>query len=254
MVVSKLDDLITIHLMEDGEASTTSKETALIALLNQPAEDNSDATGLDTDGYQLNGAFKMDVDRASGIPKLNPTPELLAVCPFNPPRPSGTSAVESCITRRDVQERRFPTRAGAGQPTAMEILKETAAVLEGQDLADERAALLEQKTAGVAPFNACTCTVGTACCEAAFLGGILGDSDFARDLAVDFVNAIDLRYALNGRWTRGESAFQRTCDAFSCGWRAVRVCCGVVSDVRFVLCGCDLVRVSFSRQQRRNSY
>eukprot|EP00961_Rhodomonas_salina_P261676 3536579-Rhodomonas_salina.2 len=154
----ELDDLITLHLMEDGDAgsvangvSSNSKETTLIALLNEPADDNSDSTGLDTNGrffklhcrntgplllcdglagadsvrvagYKLNGAFRFDIARADGIAKLEPTAELLAICPFNPPRPApGNAELETCITRRDVRSREYPARTGSPFPTAMEI-------------------------------------------------------------------------------------------------------------------------------------
>jgi hypothetical protein len=77
----------------------------------------------------------------------------------------------------------------------MEILKQTGA-LASDDLASEKTALAAQKS------NACTCSTGSVCCEAGFLQNILGGSDYARDLAVDFVTAIDQKYMLNGRWTR----------------------------------------------------
>jgi len=193
----ELDDLITIHLMEDGEATTTnSKEATLKTLLAQLPDDNSDANGLNTDGYFLNGAFKFDIARDDGIAKLEPSSALMAICPFNPPRPAaGSSELESCITRRDVQTRRYPKRNGAAQPTAMEILAQKG-TLSSDDLQDEIETLDEQKG------NTCGCSVGTSCCEAAFLQGILGENDYARDLAVDFVKAIHERYTLNGRYTR----------------------------------------------------
>eukprot|EP00961_Rhodomonas_salina_P293639 3933914-Rhodomonas_salina.1 len=67
----ELDDVITLHLMEDGEATAAtrgdgSKEGTVLSLLAQPGDDNSDAKGLDTDGYALNGAFLFTIDRDAG--------------------------------------------------------------------------------------------------------------------------------------------------------------------------------------------
>eukprot|EP00961_Rhodomonas_salina_P098364 1323740-Rhodomonas_salina.1 len=39
-------------------------------------------------------------------------------------------------------------------------------------------------------------------CEAGFMTSILGDSEYSRKLAKDFVGAIRTRYDLNGRYTR----------------------------------------------------
>jgi len=194
----ELEDLITIHLMEDGQATNTnSLETGLKALLDIPADDNSNSEGLDTDGYNLNGAFKFDITRSTGRAHLNPTSALLAFCPFNPPRPSaGLAQVESCITRRDVNDRGYPTRNGADGPTAMEILKADTGTMATDDLTAEVSALNGQKN------NVCECTSGTSCCEAGFLQMILGENVFARDLAVDFANTIHEQYALNGRYMR----------------------------------------------------
>eukprot|EP00961_Rhodomonas_salina_P060130 807442-Rhodomonas_salina.1 len=96
----ELEDVVTIHLMEsDGENDDSPKEVApytlhvpiaylLTQLLSRPGNDNGDSAGLDTDGYKLNGAFRFSVDTANDRAYLDPTPELLAWCPFNPPRPS----------------------------------------------------------------------------------------------------------------------------------------------------------------------
>jgi len=197
----ELDDLITIHLMEDGEATTvatSTKEAEVVRLLGLPADDNQDANGLDTDGYFLNGAFRFTINRGTARASLHPTSALLAECPFNPPRPAaGNSPLETCIVRRDVRERGYPTRTGAGGPTAMEILPETSTTFDG--IAAEYDALENQYTGGTA--EDCTCT-SLSCCEAGFLQGILGANDYARDLAVDFVKTIHGDYNLNGRYTR----------------------------------------------------
>jgi len=194
----ELDDLITIHLMTDGVApdgETGSVDEALQELLSQVSEDNSDSNGLDTNGYKLNGAFYFNIDRAAGIAELEPTPELVNICPFNPlPPAGGTAPMESCITRRDVKSRSYPMRLGA-VPMAMEILAQQGQLVAPDDLTDEKTALAAQKS------GSCTCT-GSSCCEAGFLENILGSGDYTRNLAVDFVMAIDQKYSLNGRWTR----------------------------------------------------
>jgi hypothetical protein len=205
----ELDDLITIHLMEDGEATTTnSKEAALLEMLDDLPADNSDTNGLLTEGYLLNGAFSFDVDRQLGIAKLNPTPALVDICPYNPTRPAAGYPLETCVTRRDVMRRQYPKRLGAAQPTAMEILqpnvwaaiKADTALFEdfstGTTEQDAIAALEAQES------GSCVCVDDQNCCEAAFMQGILGENGFSRGLAVNFVKAIHQRYSLNGRWTR----------------------------------------------------
>jgi len=222
----ELDDLITLHLMEDGDAgsvdgmgvSSNSKETTLIALLNEPADDNSDSNGLDTDGYKLNGAFRFAIARADGIAKLEPTAELLAICPFNPPRPAaGNTELETCIARRDVRSRAYPARTGAAFPTAMEIFNSE--VMDGASAktvntwvqATEEDALGEQVVSeGSDPcpntqngdYSKASFADSGYACEAGFMTSILGDSEYSRKLAKDFVGAIRTRYDLNGRYTR----------------------------------------------------
>ena len=194
----ELDDVITLHLMTDGQAPNLeegSVDAQVQALLSAASEDNSDSTGLDTNGYKLNDAFYFTIDRAAGIAELEPTADLLALCPFNPVRPEGSVLpLQTCVTRRDVNSRTYPNRVGAF-PTAMEILRQQGS-LATDDLNDEKTALAAQKS------NSCTCANGNSCCEAGFLQNILGESKYARDLAVDFVSAIDQKYSLNGRWTR----------------------------------------------------
>eukprot|EP00961_Rhodomonas_salina_P215165 2906050-Rhodomonas_salina.1 len=84
----------------------------------------------------------------------------------------------------------------------MELLVQTGALTD-DDVADEVSVLETQ----VAP-NTCTCTAGgsrtagSACCEPGFLQMILGENEYARDLAVGYVKAIHERYGLNGRYIR----------------------------------------------------
>eukprot|EP00961_Rhodomonas_salina_P198790 2681375-Rhodomonas_salina.1 len=98
----QLEDLITLHVMEPGET----RMDAVKALLAAPGADNNVANGLDTDGYTLNGAFRFRVDRANFRAILDPTEALLALCPFNPPRPTAAEPFPTtCVLRRDVQRR-----------------------------------------------------------------------------------------------------------------------------------------------------
>mmetsp|Transcript_15587 Transcript_15587/g.37140 ORF Transcript_15587/g.37140 Transcript_15587/m.37140 type:complete len:510 (+) Transcript_15587:2-1531(+) len=204
---TELDDLITIHLMEDGDAgtvtngvSTNSKENKVLELLAIPGDDNSDSGGLDTDGYYLNGAFYFTVVRNAGLGEpramLEPSPALLAECPFNPPRPAaGSSPLETCIVRRDVKERGYPNRQGAST-TAMELLAAETDYLGTETEVDDLAT-------GLVPGTAGTRTGANAGSdEALFLTNILGDSVFTRQLAVDFVRTIHDKYQLNGRYRR----------------------------------------------------
>jgi len=206
----ELDDLITIHLMTDGEAPDLSDAQCTAAAASKPVdcrvrellaeapEDNLDSDGLDTDGYKLNGAFKFDVDRGESLAMLEPTSELLALCPFNPTRPSGGLLLESCITRRDVRTRTYPTRQGAAGPTAMEILAQKGGLVS-DDVSEEWGALALQVSGAQ---QECGCGSEAACCEAGFMQMILGQNDYARALAVDYVKAIAQRYTLNGRYMR----------------------------------------------------
>lgn len=64
--------------METGEENDESpKEVAVRELLAAPGEDNSDSSGLDTNGYKLNGAFRFTIDRENNRAYLEPTEGLL---------------------------------------------------------------------------------------------------------------------------------------------------------------------------------
>lgn len=171
----ELEDLITLHLMETGEENDESpKEVAVRELLAAPGEDNSDSSGLDTNGYKLNGAFRFTIDRENNRAYLEPTEGLLILCPFRPPRIVNNIPTETCVTRRDVRYRGYPAQIG-GPSTAMEIRPNDASYWTG-DLTTKD--------------------------EAAFMATVLGSSDYARQLAVDFANSIHERYSLNGRYVR----------------------------------------------------
>jgi len=180
----ELDDVITLHMMEDGVAQTSSKEAAVQALLDTPGADNSDSNGIDTDGYSLNGAFYFTVNRVAGTASLEPSTSLLSHCPFNPPRPVDGNQLETCVTRRDVKLRDYPTRAGA-VATAMEILASADPKESSKSAIDTMAEALDETSD-----------------ESTFLTTILGASDYTKDLAPDFVRAIHDRYELNGRFRR----------------------------------------------------
>jgi len=198
----ELDDVITLHLMEDGDAgtaATNTKEAEVVRLLNDVAgEDNTDSTGLITEGYKLNGAFYFTVNRAMNTASLEPTDELLAVCPFNPPRPDNSVSLESCILRRDVQKRGYPSRTGA-EDTAMEIL---AASRIDSDAATENVQPTLPQNCDEAMIDTAAEELDETSEESEFLARIFGDNDYAKALAPDFARAIHERYALNGRFRR----------------------------------------------------
>merc|ERR1711966_316704 len=102
---------------------------------------------------------------------------LLAICPWNPVRPSGGVPIgETCVTRRDVRYRGYPYRNGA-YSTALEICAD-------------------------APEDA-TCADGSTSMTAQqFFTSFLGNSDYAKDLADGHTQAIYAKYDLNGRYRR----------------------------------------------------
>eukprot|EP00961_Rhodomonas_salina_P195073 2633713-Rhodomonas_salina.1 len=195
----ELDDVITLHMMEDGVATAAtlgdgSKEGTVLSLLAELGDDNSDSNGLDTDGYALNGAFYFTINRAENTASLEPSAALLAACPFNPPRPTGSNSVESCILRRDVSGRTYRARTGS-QTTAMEIL--SCSRIASGDLSSTPA-----KDCTETLVSEAAAELEEASVEAAFLARVLGDSVYTRGLAPDFVRAINTRYQLNGRYRR----------------------------------------------------
>merc|ERR1711966_584778 len=101
----ELEDVIPIHIMSPG--GTTLVADDVEALITQARDDNTDTNGLDTDGYALNGAFNMVIDRSALRAHLEPSTSLLNLCPFNPVRPTDNVVLtETCVTRRDGRYRR----------------------------------------------------------------------------------------------------------------------------------------------------
>merc|ERR1711966_57249 len=179
-VTVELEDVVTIHIMSPGQIDAEVEN-----LITQDQDDNTadfdtltnDGSGLITDGYALNGAFNMAIDRPSQRAHLEPSAALLAICPFNPVRPSGGVPIgETCVTRRDVRYRGYPYRNGA-YSTALEICAD-------------------------APEDA-TCADGsTSTIAQQFFTSFLGNSDYAKDLADGHTQAIYAKYDLNGRYRR----------------------------------------------------
>jgi len=172
----QLEDVITVHIMEqepsmDAEG-TVSK--AVQDLLAEPGQDNYDSLAsnaeLRTRGYNLNGAFRFTVDRTNGQASLQPTAGLLALCPFNPPRPrQQDNFPTTCVTRRDVEGRNnYPIRTGSSAPSATEVVSTNAAVAGNRG----------------------------------FMQTILGESDYGAQLGEDFSRAIAARWSLNDRYNR----------------------------------------------------
>ncbi len=73
--------------MEDGDSDTAVSASVLSLITAPPADNSNNVTGLDTDGYTLNGAFYFTIDRSAQRAHLEPLPALLTICPFNPTRP-----------------------------------------------------------------------------------------------------------------------------------------------------------------------
>jgi hypothetical protein len=177
----ELEDVITIHIMgactENGActdaASCECTVNKVEKLITEDQDDNTDTNGLDIDGYFLNGAFELTIDRASLRAHLEPSAALTAICPFNPVRPAGNVPIgETCVTRRDVRYRGYPYRTGSVS-TALEICAGTG-----------------------------DCTDDTTSTEAKFFTSFLGNSDYARNTAIGHIGAIDAEYDLNGRYKR----------------------------------------------------
>jgi hypothetical protein len=165
-VTVELEDVITIHIMNPDGIDTRVEE-----LITQDQADNTNTSGLDTDGYSLNGAFNLAIDRSAQRAHLEPSSDLLDICPFNPTRPAGNVPVtETCVTRRDVRYRGYPFRAGRFS-TALEIC----------------------------PGTGTTCAEGD---SKAFFKSVFGSNDYSEDLALGHTGAIFANYSLNGRSRR----------------------------------------------------
>jgi len=179
----ELEDLVTIHIMEDsGRGEAASVVDDVMALVTAAPADNSDTAGLITDGYALNDAFYFTIDRAAQRAHLEPSEKLLDLCPFNPPRPTaGNLPLETCVLRRDVRYRDYPWRTG-GKSTAMELCANVNANKQGQDGA--------------------LCPTSTGSAESQFFATIFGNNDYAKQLAIDYAAAIAEAYDLNGRFRR----------------------------------------------------
>eukprot|EP00961_Rhodomonas_salina_P146181 1967807-Rhodomonas_salina.1 len=62
----ELEDLITVHIMEDdGRGEDASVVSSVMTLVTADPDDNSDASGLITDGYALNDAFFFTIDHSA---------------------------------------------------------------------------------------------------------------------------------------------------------------------------------------------
>eukprot|EP00286_Rhodomonas_abbreviata_P027165 CAMPEP_0181304788 /NCGR_PEP_ID=MMETSP1101-20121128/9353_1 /TAXON_ID=46948 /ORGANISM="Rhodomonas abbreviata, Strain Caron Lab Isolate" /LENGTH=1307 /DNA_ID=CAMNT_0023410601 /DNA_START=14 /DNA_END=3937 /DNA_ORIENTATION=- len=155
----ELEDVITVHVMDPARNKATGAGVVfdkIKGFLAEDGADNDQGSGIDTDGYALNGAFYFRIDRAYGRAHLEPSTKLLGECPFNPTRP--LLGGSSCVTRRDVRYRDFPARVG-GSSTAMEI-----SIADGDDM------------------------------EARFMQTVLGGSDYAAKLGRDYADVIHKRY------------------------------------------------------------
>jgi hypothetical protein len=166
----QLEDVITIHIMEaDNDNTVFDKVKDMIATAG---DDNRDTSGeVDTDGYNLNNAFKFVIDRAANRAHLHPTQALLDECPYRPQRPDVAGAFPpTCVTRRDIKEQIAQTPTGSSAALAMEV-----------DIAG-------------GPGNQ------------AWMQSVFGESDYASTLGQNFALAIASKYGINNaninRYTR----------------------------------------------------
>eukprot|EP00961_Rhodomonas_salina_P145746 1962101-Rhodomonas_salina.1 len=187
-------------MQDDGigeDADVITRTGGIDDLLDDSPEDNSVTGVLDTNGYKLNGAFYFEIDRASQRAHLEPSPELLAICPFNPTRPTGVE-LETCVTRRDVRYRGYPARTGSVS-TAMEICSSLAGNA-GDDCSTAYATGNTYDSTLCCPDP--TDLTSLTSDESKFFTSIFGNSDYAKQLAVDFANVVANQYELNGRFRR----------------------------------------------------
>lgn len=193
----EVQDMFTIHLMEEGRAppsypgdfnpADTSIGATVARLMAEPPADNSDASGIQTEGYNLNGAFDMVVNRAEQRAELHPRDALLEICPFNPTRPDPNALVnEVCITRREIRTR-VPVAMVGAEVTSIEVGRPPV------DPALSDAAAVDAYLDGLDPATAT---------ESIYMASVLGDSTYARDLGINYAKAIAQEYRLNGRFRR----------------------------------------------------
>jgi len=172
----QLEDVVTVHVMEqdpdfDGANTVSKRVRDLLAL---PGQDNYDSLASDaelrTRGYNLNGAFRFSINRATQRASLHPTDALLQHCGFRPSRATAEEPFPTtCVTRRDVQGRAFPVQPGSNVATATEVVS-----AQESDVSGNRA----------------------------FMQSVLGASNYAAQLGEDFSRAIAARWNLNDRYTR----------------------------------------------------
>ena len=185
-VLLELEDVITIHIMggcEEETAACIVNQVENLIVMIEAQDDNTVSSDqiTDPDGYALNGAFNMEIDRSAMRAHLEPSRALLNICPFELVRPAGNIPIGSagnipCVTRRDVRYRGYPYRNG-GYTTALEIY---ASASEGRTCADGTTTETAQQS----------------------FTSMLGYSQYAQDLADLHSQAINAGYNLNGRYRR----------------------------------------------------
>jgi hypothetical protein len=187
----EFEDAITIHIMEADTGFTVenSKAKKVLDLIESDGEELFDTeNALQTDGYPLNGAFTIDIQRNLQRARLNPSEALLQECSFAPPRPTVVGSMPTtCVIRRDINGRNvYPTQNGRDWPTAMEL----------PHCVDEDCTAVAQ--ASTAPSNG----GGVLSDRENFMASILGDSDYAKNLGVAYSEVIAAEYILNDRYKR----------------------------------------------------
>lgn len=177
----EVEDIITIHIMEENTGFDAGRAKEVLDLVVNPAA--VEPTADDT--YSLNGAFNMRVIRAEKRARLDPSDALLDICAFSATRPTlpGSFPV-SCIIRRDIDgKNNYPIANGADWATAMEL----------PHCAPADATCATTVEGATAPAGG----GGVATDVEDFMASVLGGSEYARNLGTSFAGVIAKRYQLN---------------------------------------------------------
>jgi len=210
----ELEDLITVHIMEsdrrfDGPNTLSQK---VLTLLKEEGESNyNENNELNLDGYRLNGAFHMTINRAEQRAELNPTTSctgpvtndgtgrvcggkigLLWYCGWRLQASSQDEIFKSgCILRRDWAGRGPNTEYpyGSDYQSAMELPFGAQNLPTTPDWDDF-------KTQYASMYDDWREETGT------FMTGVLNAGDYSYDLGQSFAKVIEDRYRLDGRSRR----------------------------------------------------
>jgi len=209
----ELEDLLTVHIMEADDRfdapGTLSRE--VLELLREAGEENyNENNQLAVGGYRINGAFRMNINRAQQRAELDPTEAcdgtvagnatvptcdgrigLLWYCGWRLQASQGETVRSGCIIRRDWTDRgpnaQYPH--GTEYQSAMELPYSSAYLPDTPDFDDLRAAHDAQ-------YGAWRTDTGE------FMASVLNSANYSLQLGRDFAKVIEDRYKLNGRSRR----------------------------------------------------